>query len=241
MHLGLPLIHSIKHYFGRLQGFGSNFVSATLYAALLLSAGTLLVGCKKNITVRQEVYREDAENGIARNMLATTGSGYSINQLVRPFGGSNVIGNFNNTVLTISIDTLPPHNMIYLSMDFYTHDKWEGNRVGLPGIVDVWNIRINGQYQLSTNFSNVAEQGQAYPEWIGSSVPAPARSNAADTQLPGFCLWDNRSNGSTRYRIAFSRPHTEGKLLVQMNDALQGSSCEKSWSIDNVYIEAITN
>lgn len=259
MHLGLTLIHSIKQRFTILARMGSlfakvmrrgerglqkvssRFAKAMLYATLLLSFGTLLIGCKKNITERQVVFIEDAEDGIASNMLATTGSGYSINQLVRPFGGSNVIGNFNNTVLSIRLDTLPAHNMIYLSMDLYTHDRWEGNRVGLPGIVDVWNIRVNGQYQLSTNFSNVPEQGQAYPEWVGSGVPAPARGNAVDTQLPGLCLWDNRSNGSTRYRIAFSRPHTEGKLLVEINDALQGSSCEKSWSIDNVYIEAINN
>lgn len=214
---------------------------ALLYAGLIIILGTAVTGCEKNVTSRKEVFREDAEDGIASNMLATTGSGFSINQLVRPFGGTNVIGNFNNTLLSINIDTLPPHNMIYMSMDLYTHDKWEGNRVGLPGIVDVWNIRVNGAYQLSTNFSNVQEQRQAYPEWVGAGIPGPARANAADTLLPGICLWDNKFNGSTRYRISFSRPHTQNQLVILMNDALQGSNCEKSWSIDNVYIEAINN
>lgn len=221
------------------------FITSTLSAIESLFRIVILclflTTCEKNITSRKEVFKEDAEDGIASNMLAVTGSGYNINQLVRPFGGTNVIGNFNNTVLSIYLDTLPPHNMIYMSMDLYTHDKWEGNRVGLPGIVDVWNIRVNGAYQLSTSFSNVLEQRQAYPEWVGTGVPTPARGNAQDTLLPGLCLWDNKSNGSTSYRIAFSRPHTQNQLLVEINDALQGSICEKSWSIDNVYIEAINN
>jgi hypothetical protein len=160
--------------------------------------------------------------------------------MVRPFAGTNVIGNFNNTLVTIQLDQMPPHNMVYVAFDLYTHDRWEGNRVGLPDIVDVWNIRVNEQFQLSTTFSNIRSQPQSYPEWIGST-PNISRGNAIDTLLPGNCLWEDRKNGSSKYRIAFSRPHTSSQLLVQMNDALRGSFCEKSWSIDNILIEAITN
>jgi hypothetical protein len=205
--------------------------------------GFLLIqtsSCKKNITIRERVYFEDAEDGIANNISAVTGSGATYGNMVKPFAGTNVIGNFNNTVVTIQLDQMPAHNMVYVAFDLITHDRWEGNRVGLPDIVDVWNLRVNEQFQLSTTFSNIRSQPQSYPEWIGST-PNISRGNAIDTLLPGNCLWEDRTNGSSKYRIAFSRPHTSNQLLVQMNDALRGSYCEKSWSIDNILIEAITN
>ena len=154
---------------------------------LLCFLFTQLTSCKKNITLREKVYFEDGEDGIANNILAVTGTGANYGNMVRPFAGTNVIGNFNNTLVTIQLDNMPSHNMVYVSFDLYTHDRWEGNRVGLPDIVDVWNIRVNEEYQLSTTFSNTREQPQSYPEWIGST-PNISRGNAIDTLLPGNCL-----------------------------------------------------
>jgi len=209
-----------------------------LFIACLL---VLFLGsCKKNITERKRVFFEDAEDGIADNILAIHRDGYATGRIVRPYGGSNVIGNFNNTIVTIELDSVPPHNMIYSSFDLYVHDNWEGNRIGQYGLVDVWNIRVNGGYQLSTTFSNNKDWRQAYPEWIGSAT-MPARSNASDIQLPGFCVLDTVANGTSRYKIAFSRPHTDKKIKIELNDAIQGPICDRSWSIDNVYVEVINN
>ena len=199
-----------------------------------------LTACKKNITIREKIYFEDAEDGIANNVSAITGTGNSYGSMVRPFAGTNVIGNFNNTVLNLVIDNMPNHNMVYVSFDLYTHDRWEGNRVGLPGIVDVWNVRVNEEFHLSTTFSNIRSQPQSFPEWIGDSKNI-SRGNAIDTLLPGNCLWEAKPNGTSKYKIAFARPHTSSNFTLSLNDALQGSYCEKSWSIDNILIEAITN
>ena len=203
----------------------------------LISVNT---GCKKNLTLRQTVFTEDFEDGVPNNINALTGSGQTYGRMVVPFNGGNVLGMFNNTLLTLTIDSMPSHNMVYVAFDFYAHDAWEGNKVSPNGIVDVWNIRVNEEFQLSTTFSNTPENKQSFPDWIGST-PAPPRGNSIDTLVSGFCLYDYKSNGSTKYRISFSRPHTNEVLLLQMNDALQGSTCSKSWSIDNIYIEAITN
>jgi hypothetical protein len=120
-----------------------------------LSLLILLLGsCEKNITQRKRVFYENAEDGVASNILATHRDGYSVGRLVRPFGGSNVIGNFNNTSVTIELDSVPPHNMIYVSFDLFTHDNWEGLKIGQYGLPDVWNIRVNGSFELSTCFSN---------------------------------------------------------------------------------------
>jgi hypothetical protein len=206
----------------------------------LLSCCLLLSSCKKNITLREKIYFEDAEDGVANAISAVSGSGAQYGTMIRPFAGTNVIGNFNNTLVTIQLDNIPTHNMVYVTFDLYTHDKWEGYRQGLPGIVDVWNIRVNDEFQLSTNFSNVRYQPQSYPEWVGSSKNI-SRGNAIDTLLPGNCLWEAQKNGTSKYKIAFSRPHTSSTFTMTLNDALQGSYCEKSWSIDNILIEAITN
>jgi hypothetical protein len=206
----------------------------------LLFSCLLLSSCTKNITVREKIYFEDAEDGVANNISAYSGSGANYGNMVRPFAGTKVIGNFNNTVMNLQLNNLPAHNMVYVSFDLYTHDKWEGNRVGLPGIVDVWNVKVNEEFQLSTTFSNIRNQPQSYPEWIGDSKNI-SRGNALDTLLPGNCLWEAEKNGTSKYKIAFSRPHTSSLFTLSLNDALQGSYCEKSWSIDNILIEAITN
>ena len=197
--------------------------------------------CKKNLTMRQMVYTETFEDAMPNNITAVTGSGDSYVRMIRPFNGSNVLGMFNNTLVSLELDSLPDHNMIYVEFDLYAHDGWEGNKISPNGIVDVWNIQVNGQLQLSTTFSNTPENTQSYPEWIGSGVPAPPRSNSIDTLVTGFCAFDFKRNGSSKYRIVFSRPHSDNKLLLQFNDALQGSPCNKSWSIDNIHIETIIN
>lgn len=210
------------------------------YLSIACLVALVFFGCKKNITERKRVYFENAEDGVASDIIAIHRDGYAVGRLVRPFGGTNVIGNFNNTVVTLALDSVPPHNMIYASFDLYIHDNWEGNRVGQYGVIDVWNIRVNGGYQLSTTFSNNKDWPQAYPEWIGSAT-MPARSNASTTQLPGFCALDTIANGTSRYKIVFSRPHTEKNIKIELNDAIQGPICDRSWSIDNLYLEVMTN
>lgn len=207
---------------------------------VLIAFITINIGCKKNLTLRKAVFTEDFEDGIANNITALTGSGQTYGRMVMPFNVGNVLGMFNNTLVTLKLDSMPSHNMVYVAFDFYAHDGWEGNKVSPNGIVDVWNIRVNEEYQLSTTFSNTPENKQSFPDWIGSK-PAPPRGNSIDTLVSGFCLYDYKPNGSTKYRISFSRRHTQSVFLLQMNDALQGTTCSKSWSVDNIYIEAITN
>lgn len=220
--------------------FYQYFKLLSLSVIFVLIALITVSGCKKNLTLRKTVFTEDFEDGVANNINALTGTGQTYGRMVTPFNGGNVMGMFNNTLLTLTLDSLPSHNMVYVAFDFYAHDRWEGNKLSPNGIVDVWNIRVNEEFQLSTTFSNTPENMQSFPDWIGST-PAPPRGNSIDTLVSGFCLYDYKSNGSTKYRISFSRPHTKSVLLLQLNDALQGSACSKSWSIDNIYIEAITN
>jgi hypothetical protein len=216
--------------------FFQNIMIRTMVASLLL-----LQGCSKNITKQSVVLREDAEDGVASNMIAKHRDGYYVGKLVRPFGGSNVIGNFNNTRLTIELDTLPPHNMIAVSFDLYIHDNWEGNNIGQWGIVDAWNINVDDWLQFSTNFSNNPAYSQAFPNWTGIGGSMPAKGNAVDTTLTGICLFDRSANHTSKYRISFNRPHTRNGVRIDLSDAAQDYICNRSWSIDNVIVKVITN
>lgn len=193
-------------------------------------------GCKKNITYRDIVYTQNYESGTANNVTAITGYGENLTDIVKTYNGTKVLGMFNNTLVTTTVYGLPPHNMVYIAFDFYAHDAWQG-----IASTDVWNVRVNDGYQISTTFSNTPENKQSYPDWIGVGVPAPARGNSIDTLLPGYCLNKDLPNGTSKYRIAFTRPHVDSILLLQLNDAINGTNCTKSWSIDNLVIEAITN
>ncbi|PHX74770.1 MAG: hypothetical protein CK547_01575 [Chitinophagaceae bacterium] len=212
-----------------------------LIVLLLMIFLSSIAGCKKNLTIREPVYAQNFETNSTENITAVTGWGQTLENWVHSFHGTKVLGEFNNTLVTIKVYRLPPHNMVYVGFDFYAHDAWEGNKKSVNGIVDVWNIRVNNQYQLSTTFSNTPNNKQSYPDWIGVVIPAPPRGNSLDTLLPGVCTYKDRINGSSKYRISFTRPHKDSVLVLQLNDALQGNTCDKSWSIDNLIVEAITN
>lgn len=201
-------------------------------SSLLIIFMLVLFACKKNITLIRLVYTQDFEKGIPPEMMAYSADGRTFGPFVRSFNGTNIAGAFNNSMLRVQLMDLPEHNMIRVSFDLYIHDRWSG---------DNWNIRVNGENQLVTSFSNTAGVGQAYPEWVGIARNVPARGNATDTLINGFCLWESKSNGSSLYKVVFSRPHKPKDLLLQLDDASGGSPCQNSWSIDNLRIETIVN
>jgi hypothetical protein len=199
-----------------------------LVAGLLVAS----ISCKKNITTMKLLYLQDFEKGIPPEIMAYSADGRTFGPFVRSFNGTNIAGAFNNSLLRVNLMDLPTHNMIRISFDLLIHDQWRG---------DNWNIRVDGQNQLVTTFSNTPGIGQAYPDWVGIARNVPARGNAADTLINGFCLWESKNNGSSLYKVVFSRPHKGKDLLLQMDDASAGSPCQNSWSIDNLRIETIVN
>ncbi len=161
---------------------------------------------------------------------------------IYPFRNSQVLGPFNNTVVTLSLDSLPSHDYLQIEFDLYIQDAWAGDYTP-PGsaIPDIWNLSVNTSYIISTTFSNITASPQSFPNWYGTVPASPARGNAADTLLPGRCQLKDSANGTTHYKISYTVVHSANAVTFQCNDALQGDVCQKSWSIDNLKIYALKN
>jgi hypothetical protein len=131
------------------------------------------------------------------------------------YNGSRILGGFNNTRISFIIDKLPEHNAVNVEFDLYIHDKWEGNKIGVGGIPDIWEMDIDDNVVLLTTFSNTPNQ-QAYPNFYTPGAGLPARANAFDINLPGVCSSQGVSNGSSSYRISKTFPHSTSTLQILM-------------------------
>jgi hypothetical protein len=161
------------------------------------------------------------------------------------------MGNYNNDQFNLLLDDLPEHVLIDVSFDLYIHDSWEGNQQfnDYENGPDIWQFKVDNKTYISTTFSNIdCSPGnfcapQAYPSDYPNNNNNP-KSGAINRDLPGFCRYVNKPNGSTLYQIHKSISHSDKRLLIQCLDQLKQSNvtdklCDESWSVDNIIIKVI--
>jgi hypothetical protein len=217
------------------------YKTASVIVLLCLFAG-LFSSCFSHLTQKNVIYENNFEgHNLDGLQIFTVTPPPPIQDKLIKFNGSTVFGTFNNTRAELTLNNLPGHDYIRIELDLYIHDFWRGNYLP-PGstIPDIWNLMADGSYVLSTTFSNTSNL-QDYPNFYQAGAALPPRSYAADTSLPGYCAGQNLPNATSSYRIVKTVAHTSSSLKLSFNDALQGSSCEKSWSIDNLKITALKN
>lgn len=204
----------------------------------------LLFGsCAKSANNDVEIYNNDFENGSLSGI--TDG-------IISSFNDSKVLGNYNNGGFNLTINDLPPHDLIDISFDLYIHDSWEGtqqlsNNDNGP---DIWQFKVDNKTFINTTFNNYeCVPGNICPP---QSYPAdyPVNSNnpktgASRTDLPGFCLWANTANGTTLYKIHKNISHSDKTVLIQCLDQLKQKyaadpKCDESWSVDNIKVKVIS-
>ncbi|RFM26640.1 hypothetical protein [Deminuibacter soli] len=209
----------------------------TFYCCLLL-----IFSCTGGLTKNTIVYQNDFEQGkgIGIELQNYDGSMFRTEDKVFTFNGSKVLGRMNNTALTLNLKQLPEHTYLRIMFDLYIHDRWEGNTVPNSAGSDIWNLKGEGNYIISTTFSNVDHLNQAFPYYFGSGV-SPARGGSQDTLFPGVCASQTLPNGTTLYKMQYTITHSAATFTLSCNDALQGSLCDKSWSIDNLVISVLNN
>ncbi|MDB5002317.1 MAG: hypothetical protein JWQ34_542 [Mucilaginibacter sp.] len=206
---------------------------------LLVFLLLLQISCKTHVQNEVEVYNNDFEGS---NLAGIS------NGIIGQFNNSAVLGQYNNSTFILKVDNLPKHNLITISFDLYIHDNWRGQL--LPDGPDIWQMLIDNALYINTTFSNLdCKVGnicppQSYPDDYPNSNHNP-RSGSYRTDLPGVCSMLSSPNGTTMYKITKTFKHVNQSLLLQCLDKLSQSNytnpkCEKSWSVDNISIKAIT-
>lgn len=180
----------------------------------------LLFGsCAKSVDSNVEVYNNNFDNG---NLNGIT------NGVINSFNGSKVLGNYNNGGFTLRLNDLSSHDLVDISFDLYIHDSWEGtqqfsNQDNGP---DIWTLKVDDKTFIKTTFNNYEClpgnicPPQSYPADYPVSSNNP-KTGAYRTDLPGFCLWANNSNGTTLYKIHKSISHSDKTILIQCLDELK--------------------
>jgi hypothetical protein len=177
--------------------------------------------------------------------------------VVRDFNNTTVLGNFNNDGATFHIQDIGSHDYIYVSLDLYVHDTWDGNANGLdPDQGDLWKVSIrpglefptNEKMVYTTSFSNTVCNfnycfKQSYPDEF-PSIQNPKRFFSSG--LPGIYSLEYQNDGTSLYRISFGFPHEGNALIIRFFDELFQPNApdlpiyDESWSMDNLKIRAIS-
>jgi hypothetical protein len=196
------------------------------------------ISCKTQVKKEVEVYNNDFEG----NNLSGITKG-----IISQFNNSAVLGQYNNGNFILNISNLPKHDLIAISFDLYIHDNWRGQLP--PDGPDIWQMLVDNSLYINTTFSNLGcKMGnicppQSYPDDYPNSSHNP-RSGSYRTDLPGVCSMLSSPDGTTMYKITKTLKHVNQSLLLQCLDKLSQNypnpKCEKSWSVDNISIKAIT-
>ncbi len=207
---------------------------------LLFILGTIaFFSCKTNVSNEVEVYSNTFDNG---NLSAIT------NAITTKFNSTTVLGNYNNSGFQLNLDKLPEHDLVIISFDLYIHDSWDGNAPSPEG-PDIWQAMIDNESFISTTFSNEdCPAGnfctpQSYPKDYPNNNNNP-KAGAFRTDLPGLCLWKNKLNGTTMYKISRTFKHSKNTLSLACSDKLTkgvntSGACDESWSVDNISVKTV--
>lgn len=199
----------------------------------------VIFGCKTKVSSEKEVYT---------NTFETNNLGSINNAVTTKFNNSTVLGNYNNSGFQLNLSDLPEHELITITFDLYIHDSWDGN-APFPEGPDMWQMVVDGDTFINTTFSNeecpagIFCTPQSFPKDYPNNNNNP-KAGAYRTDLPGICLWKNKPNGTTWYKISQTVKHSRSILSLACTDKSAHSSatagrCDESWSIDNISVKTI--
>ena len=210
----------------------------TLVVGLLILITNLFFSCQEKLLEELTVYSNDFSLLDLQGIESDEGL-YSYN-------GSHVLGLFNNQGFTLTLDNLPNHNMVRISIDLYIHNYWNGNSPEIDG-PDIWKMLLDNSTIINTTFANTPCastycQYQSYPENIFRSF-AP-KTEAVDVNLPGLFEQTSNIGWTTLYRIHKIIPHTQNTLSLQCYDQLRQENAlipkeDESWSVGKIEVSVL--
>ena len=202
-------------------------------SCLSLLCVILFNSCSKNLQKETVVYKNNFNDGDLSGIT---------NGKIFKYNGSNVLGRFNNDGFLLTINNLPDHDLIRVSIDLYIHDSWDGNVEGIDGAdgPDFWQMNLDGARHLYTTFSNNGPQ--SYPN--GYLVQNNAKSNAYKTDLPGVCSQKDIIGGTSMYKIVRTIQQDDKTFTLECLDKLKqtiipDTLCDESWSVGSIEVKVI--
>ena len=211
----------------------------------------LCQGCEKpEVNAQIFVYNNDF-----RTQDFTGLSGVFISR----FNNNLMMGPFNNSGFTLTLNDLPEHDYIRVVFNLFIHDSWEGNSNDTESDEpdhDAWFMEFEPDEDINpadkiifeTTFSNaLCLPGWCFNQSYPNEFPShnDARTGALRNILPGRCLWKDTPNGTSVYRIDKIFPHTRPSTVISFYDKLKqdidfSPICEESWSLDKLAVSVFT-
>jgi hypothetical protein len=201
-----------------------------------------MLSCQKGKESRIEVYFNNFETGETLNIEGAKVFNYQ---------NTKLLGNFNNSGFTLTLDKLPAHELVEISFDLYIHDSWDGNVASnnIDG-PDKWIMYVDNKTHIYTTFSNATCMQsiclpQAYPNNYPNHNNNP-KTGAKIKNLPRICGigYNHVTGGTSIYSIKKIIAHNALNLNLQCEDQLIQTNalnplCDESWSVDNLKITLI--
>lgn len=152
------------------------------------------------------------------------------NQILGLFGG---VSDGDQGATTLTLENLPPHQSVEVTVDVWIVDSWDGN-IDATFAPDLWQLRQGpDQVLLRTSFSNIDSraESQSYPLAYPDGNVDPRTNAVATNQL------NQRFYGDSLYRLQHTFAHNDSQL--SLNFSGQGKTAladDESWGLDNLQI-----
>lgn len=209
----------------------------TRFTLTLIFLFLSLVSCQQEVSQEIIVYSNDFSEGNINRIE---------NARLQNFESFPVLGYYNNEEIIFSLEELPSHKALSITVDILLHDSWDGN-VSLPGGPDLWYLHLDNQEIIHTTFSNSLCTSrfclfQSFPGDYPNHVNP--KTGVFNSNLPGRCQYIGELGYTSRYIITKSVPHkskvakiTLGDLLVQ--DNAREPLCDESWSLNRIIVSIV--
>lgn len=187
------------------------------------------------------VYGEDFELG--------AGVEWSLPQTeVTPVGARRFLGQFGNQAVTLTLNGLPPHDTLVLSLDLFIIRTWDGIETTTGG-PDVWQASVvQGPTLVRTTFVTHDHFSPRYQSFPGAYPGADRHrifTGANEVNTLGF-LWDWRPYPDYAdrglvpmdcvYRLTLIGSHTGPTAVLRFAGIGLEPISNESWGLDNVAV-----
>lgn len=141
-----------------------------------------------------------------------------------PGGGRRILGLFSEDAVDLTLEELPPHQLLEVEFDLIVAMTWDGD--------EPFRFLLDDELLLETSFHSPGGATQAYPGTLGVDVNF-AGTGASESRSLGYTF-----GGDNVYRVKFTVPHTSTRAVFQTSVSRTEGVDNEAWGLDNVVVRA---